>query len=103
MPELGTSGSDGGPGRATAQVYPTRGQLRAERHGNMRARGRRTSLPHPGGAAFMLARPGLNAERISITGPAARSRILLDGSEAGKHLTQWRAGATAPAGCPLLA
>jgi hypothetical protein len=23
MPELGTSGYDGGPGRATAQVYPT--------------------------------------------------------------------------------
>jgi hypothetical protein len=26
MPELVTSGSDGGPGRATAQVHPTRGQ-----------------------------------------------------------------------------
>jgi len=28
MPESGTSGSDGGPGWATTQVYPTRGQDR---------------------------------------------------------------------------
>ena len=28
MPELGTSGSAGGPGWATAQVYPPKGQFR---------------------------------------------------------------------------
>ena len=52
MPELGTSGSAGGPGRATARVYPTqreRGTARPHPNPLPEERGTALTLPSPRG------------------------------------------------------